>query len=83
MNQRFTKTHAKEEITKLVQKFKDDFHDIKNPQMKEAQLEDTYIKPLFSFLNWNIHTSGIKKGMEEFRVQTSQRVKKSTKQPDY
>lgn len=83
MIQKYTKEQAKIEVTKLVQKFKDDFHDRKNPQMKEAQLEDTYIKPLFSFLNWNIHTSGIKKGMEEFRVQTSQRVKKSTKQPDY
>ncbi len=83
MNKRYSKTQAKIEITKLVEKFSSDFHDKKNPQMKEAQLEDTFIKPLFSFLNWNIHTTDLDKGMEEFRVQTSQRVKKSTKQPDY
>jgi hypothetical protein len=83
MKTHYTKLQSKEEIRKLVEQFQDDFGDRRNPQMKEAQLEDTYIKPLFSFLNWNIHTTGIKKGMEEFRVQTSQRIKKSTKQPDY
>ena len=83
MKKPYTKKEAKEEITKLVEQFQADFHDVKNPQMKEAQLEDKYIKPLFSLLNWNIHTTGINKGMEEFRVQTSQRIKKSTKQPDY
>ena len=83
MKTHYTKLQSKEEIRKLVEQFQDDFGDRRNPQMKEAQLEDTYIKPLFSFLNWNIHTTGIKKGMEEFRVQTSQRIKKSTKKPDY
>lgn len=60
-----------------------DFGGKKNPSMKEAQLEDKYIKPLFSYLNWNTRNENLKRGFEEFRVQTSLRMRKSTKEPDY
>ncbi|GAH45600.1 unnamed protein product, partial [marine sediment metagenome] len=36
-----------------------------------------------SYLNWNIHNEGLNKGREEFRVQTSHKIKKTTKEPDY
>ncbi len=78
-----TKEESKEAIKPLVDQFNHDFHGKKNPAMKEAQLEDKYLKPLFACLNWNIHNEGIDKGREEFRVQTSHKIKKSTKEPDY
>ncbi len=79
----YKKDESKEQIKILVDQFEYDFGGKKNPQMKEAQLEDKYIKPFFSLLNWNIHNEGINKGREEFRVQTSHKIKKSTKEPDY
>ena len=80
---KYTKNESKEQIKRLVDQFDYDFRGKKNPQMKEAQLEDKYINPFFSFLNWNIHNEGLNKGREEFRVQTSHKIKKSTKEPDY
>ena len=79
----FSKEESKEKIKRLIDQFDYDFGGKKNPQMKEAQLEDKYIKPFFSYLNWNIHNEGLEKGREEFRVQTSQKIKKTTKEPDY
>ena len=79
----YTKDESKEAIKPLVDQFDLDFHGRKNPAMKEAQLEDKYLKPLFACLNWNIHNENIDKGREEFRVQTSHKIKKSTKEPDY
>lgn len=79
----YTKEQSKEEIKKLVEQFDNDFGGKKNPDFKEAHLEEKYIKPFFSYLNWNIHNENIQKGREEFRVQTSHRVKKTVKEPDY
>ena len=79
----YSKEKSREAIKRLVDQFDADFGDNKNPNMKEAQLEDKYIKPLFSFLNWNIHNEGIDKGREEFRVQTSHKINEITKEPDY
>jgi len=78
-----SKEESKEKIKKLVDQFNFDFGDSAHPHMKEAQLEEKYIKPLFSSLNWNIHNEGIAKGKEEFRVQTSHKINKTTKEPDY
>ncbi|MCK5599684.1 N-6 DNA methylase [bacterium] len=82
-NKKYTKTEAKESVKKLVVSFHNEFGDTANAGRKEAQVEDKYIKPLFSFLNWNIHSLGMDRGREEFRVQTSQKLRTSTKEPDY
>ena len=79
----YSRDKSLEKIKILVDQFDVDFGGKKNPQMKEAQLENKYLKPFFSYLNWNIHNEGLSKGREEFRVQTSHRIKKSTKKPDY
>ena len=50
-----SKEESKENIKKLVDQFNFDFGETAHPHMKEAQLEEKYIKPLFSSLNWNIH----------------------------
>ncbi|MCR4313474.1 MAG: N-6 DNA methylase [Candidatus Roizmanbacteria bacterium] len=80
---KYSKDESKEQIKRLVDQFDYDFGGKENPQMKEAQLEDKYLKPFFSYLNWNIHNQGIEKDREEFRVQTSHKIKNSTKEPDY
>ncbi len=80
---KYSKEESKEEIDKLVEQFNIDFGETSNPHMKEAQLEEKYIKPFFSYLNWNIHNENISKGREEFRVQTSHRMNKTVKEPDY
>ncbi len=80
---KYSKEGSKEEIKKIIGQFDYDFGGKINPQMKEAQLEDKYIKPFFSYLNWNIHNENIAKGREEFRVQTSHRINKTVKEPDY
>lgn len=72
-----------EAIKKLVEQFNQDFGGKKNPHKKEAQVEDKYIKPFFSYLNWNIHNVGLESSREEFRVQTSHKTRKSTTEPDY
>ena len=41
-------TTPEEEIKKLVEQFNIDFGGKKNPQKKEAQVEDKYIKSLLS-----------------------------------
>ncbi len=46
----YTKDESKEAIKPLVDQFDLDFHGKKNPAMKEAQLEDKYLKPLFACL---------------------------------
>jgi len=80
---KYSKEESKEEIKRLVNQFDTEFGGKKNPQKKEAQVEDKYIKPLFSYLNWNIHNEGLNSRREEFRVQTSHKIKKSIKEPDY
>ena len=80
----YSKEKAYDLIGELVDQFDRDLEQIKKRKhVKEAHVEDTYIKPLFSYLNWNVTSRGLAPGREEFLVQASQRVAGSMKEPDY
>ena len=80
----FTKEEAKEKITNLVEDFKRNLPTIlADKQKNEAQIEDRYIKPFFSYLNWNTSNIGLDYGKEEFVVQPHLKIADSTVRPDY
>lgn len=81
---KYTKTQALAKIQGLVTQFAGEVAQLKKaPKVKEAQIEDKYIKPLFRFLNWNTANEGLPLLREEFIVQASQRVDLTMKAPDY
>jgi len=76
------KEEAKVKIEKLVNHFSSEISVIKNgSDVYEATVEDNYVKPLFQYLNWNIHNEGLQHGREEFIVQYH--LKRIGKKPDY
>ena len=76
------KDTSKTAISKLVENFATNISKIKSStESSEAQIEDVYVKPLFSFLNWNIHNLGLSHGKEVFVVQYH--IKRIGKRPDY
>ena len=78
----YSKDQAKSRIDELVNQFDRDLSKImKGADTLEANIEDNYIKPLFSYLNWNIHNTGLAYGRDEFVVQY--RLKRIGKKPDY
>ena len=57
----YTKEQSLESVKRLVDQFDLDVDSIKfQKHTKEAQVEDKYIKPLFSFLNWNVTNNGLR-----------------------
>jgi hypothetical protein len=79
----YTKKEAKEGIKNLVENFEKQIDVIKNTnQVDEAQIEDQFIKPLFSFLNWNIFNEGLILKERECIVQFKLK-KATTTRPDY
>lgn len=80
----YTKVAARAKIAKLADQFAGDLEQLKkSPRVKEAHVEDNYIKPLFRYLNWNVSNEGLQLGREEFIVQASQRVDRTMRAPDY
>jgi hypothetical protein len=80
----YTKTAARAKIARLADQFAGDLEQLKtSPRVKEAHVEDNYIKPLFRYLNWNVSNEGLQLGREEFIVQASQRVDRTMRAPDY
>ncbi len=80
----YSKSQAKEKIESLVDHYgreKSKIHS--SGETNEAQIEDKYIKPLFAYLNWNIHNEGLPIGREEFIVQYKHRSTKRKTRPDY
>ncbi len=80
----FTKKEAKEKIGALVRQFDDDLVELRaTAHSKEAHVEDTYIKPFFRYLNWNVTNEGLPLARHEFIVQATQQVGRSLGEPDY
>ncbi|HRS76765.1 MAG TPA: Eco57I restriction-modification methylase domain-containing protein [Spirochaetota bacterium] len=78
----YSKEQSKIEITKLVEQFEKDLPAIVDRGvMDEAKVEDTFIKPLFLYLNWNIHNVDLPYKEHEFIVQY--RLKHIGLRPDY
>lgn len=78
----YNKEQAKNAISKIVENFHKDIDKLKvSTDSYEAQIEDNYVKPLFSYLNWNIHNTGLPHGKEVFVVQYH--IKRIGKRPDY
>jgi hypothetical protein len=78
----YTKTAARAKIARLADQFAGDLEQLKtSPRVKEAHVEDNYIKPLFRYLNWNVSNEGLQLGREEFIVQASQRVDRTMRAP--
>lgn len=82
-------THTKEEARKLVKdrvdQFAEELDELKTGvHVKEAQIEDKYIKPLWGALNWNVTGKGQIHRRQEFVVQGTIRSRKGTfVEPDY
>jgi len=80
----YTKAEAQKEIERLVEQFDAELLGIKKtPHIKEAHIEDKYIKPLFRFLNWNTSNESLAIARHEFVVQASHQIGGSTLEPDY
>ena len=80
----YSREQALEELKELVGQFAEAVDQLKTGRhVKEAQVEDAYIKPLFRLLNWNTSNRGLPLGREEFIVQASLQVGKTTREPDY
>ncbi|HOQ79315.1 MAG TPA: TaqI-like C-terminal specificity domain-containing protein [Candidatus Absconditabacterales bacterium] len=78
----YTKKESKNEIIKLVDSFERDLPKLKKGSLStEATVEDNFIKPLFQFLNWNIHNLDLPYERSEFIVQF--RNNKTGLRPDY
>jgi len=78
----YNKEQSKNAISKIVENFHKDIDKLKvSTDSYEAQIEDNYVKPLFSYLNWNIHNTGLPHGKEVFVVQYH--IKRIGKRPDY
>ncbi len=78
----FQRDEAKRKVEILVDHFSSEIGILKSESdVYEATVEDNFVKPLFQYLNWNIHNEGLKHGREEFIVQYH--LKRIGKKPDY
>jgi len=78
----YSKDQSRKLIGSLVEQFDRELDILKRADdTYEATIEDNYVKPLFKYLNWNIHNEGLAHGKEEFIVQY--RLKRIGKKPDY
>lgn len=81
---RISKKAARNKIEKLVAQFLTELPAIKRgAKVKEAHVEQKYIKPMFQALNWNTDNEGLPLNYEEFVVQATQQVEGTMKAPDY
>lgn len=74
----YTKAQAKEKITKLVEDFR--AHERTLERAPEAEIENSFIRPLFEALNWNTTNQGLSYAQYEFKVQATN---KKGLRPDY
>ncbi len=74
----YTKEEARIEIQKLVEDFRT--HEATLEKAAEAQIENNFIRPLFSFLNWNTENRGLSHSHYEFKLQVTN---KKGLRPDY
>jgi hypothetical protein len=74
----YTKDQARTEIANLVANFRANEPSLAD--VPEAQIEDTYIRRLFHFLNWNVANTGLSVAEWEFILQ---RTDEKVKRPDY
>jgi hypothetical protein len=73
-----TKEQARDKVATLVDRFRADEPSL--AQVREAQIEESYIKPLFRYLNWDTSNAGLSPAEWEFFVQHKDR---RGKVPDY
>ncbi|MCX7021803.1 MAG: N-6 DNA methylase [bacterium] len=76
--QTYSKQQAFDKIKKLVDTFAD--NETLLQDTAEAQIEENYIRPLFSALNWNTENEGLSPANWEFVLQDTD---KKGKRPDY
>ena len=74
----YTKEQAHAEVANLVANFR--ANEANLADAPEAQIEDTYIRRLFDFLNWNTGNAGLSVAEWEFVLQ---RTDEKGKRPDY
>lgn len=74
----YTKDEARAEIAQLVANFRANEPSLADAP--EAQIEDTYIRRLFRYLNWNTDNTGLAVAEWEFVLQ---RTDEKGKRPDY
>ncbi|HUU06017.1 MAG TPA: hypothetical protein VMZ49_09110, partial [Patescibacteria group bacterium] len=74
----YSKEEAKTGIGKLVEDFKRNKARLRN--QAEAQIENNFIRPLFTYLNWNTVNEGLAVVDYEFVVN---RTGRGGKRPDY
>lgn len=75
---KYSKEESRREIAKLVEEFLS-----QEPLLNgvpESQIENNYIRPLFSLLNWNVRNTGLSPAKWEFILQTAVQ---DQKRPDY
>lgn len=83
-----TKAEARRVMSALVDVFDRDLPGLKlasgfGANSREAQVEDKFIKPFWRCLNWNVSNEGLARIRDEFVVQASMKIGKTTKAPDY
>ena len=70
----YTKEQAKEEITRLIESFDNEIKEgIINKDTSEGSIRDSYVKPLFKYLNWS-EEGNIKEIKAELRTINRKRV---------
>jgi hypothetical protein len=80
----YTKDEAKILIEELVNHFDKNITQFKNISYKEAQVENDFIRPLFTFLNWNTSNFGLEPERQVFQLQiTGKTGDDYNKRPDY
>lgn len=74
----YTKQQARAEVANLVANFRANEPSLAD--VPEAQIEDSYIRKLFHYLNWNTDNTGLSVAEWEFVLQ---RTDEKGKRPDY
>ena len=78
------KENAKQEVSKLVQTFKDNINQYKLSTYKEAQVRKEFIDKLFKLLGWDIdNEQGFSEQFKEVINEDAIKIEGNTKAPDY
>ena len=79
-----SKEEARKKIKQLVEHFEKNIISFKKTSFSEAQTENDFIRPLFSFLNWNVTNTSLEPEKQVFQLQVTGKTGDDTnKRPDY
>jgi adenine-specific DNA-methyltransferase len=79
-----SKEQAKEEVSNLIQVFRDNYNQYKLPTYKEAQVRIEFIDKFFKALGWDVNNKeGFSEQFKEVISEDAIKIEGNTKAPDY